>query len=107
MTETEVTSPDHRNHRRQTMKMIKIALIGFALILPALPFVIGATDWLNFNSHVLFALIIGCIATIIVGVIFMAITFHSARSGHDDQLNYRAIVEASADDRQQGESDRR
>ena len=63
--------------------------IGFTtgiLLFVALVFVVIALlDVLSIGSHGVFALFLGTVFSILIGVSLMALVFYSNRSGHDDR----------------------
>ena len=49
----------------------------------------------NLSGHGKFALILAVVFSLLTALLFMGIIFFSSRSGHDEQPNYREIVEAA------------
>jgi len=56
-----------------------LSLLGMSLLFVML----ARLEVFNASPEVGFALILGVIATIVIGVGLMALVFHSSRSGHD------------------------
>ena len=73
----------------------RVILICLAIAIPASIYFIffAFGDDHNVSGHGYTAHIIGVIAAFISAFFFMGITFFSSRGGHDEQPNYRKIVE--------------
>lgn len=89
------TAPDDDGAKSSRRAVLWGAAIATVAIV-ALPFVTGATDWLQFEPDIVFALILGMIGTAFTTIYLMSLVFRSARTGVDDQLNYREMVKTSA-----------
>ncbi len=73
----------------------RVLLISLVIAIPAAIYFIffGFKDGDNISQHGYTAHILGVILAFISAFVFMGITFYSSRSGHDEQPNYRELVE--------------
>lgn len=74
---------------------VRVIALSMILIIPAsiylIFFTLGDDNLVSRHGHI--AHILGVILAFASALLFMGITFFSARSGHDDQPNYRQLVE--------------
>ena len=66
--------------------MITLALV---LVPVAIMVTLAGTGWLGDpppNGHFVFAFALGATATVLLAVGLFALSFHSSRSGHDEQI---------------------
>lgn len=69
---------------RKTMIILALVLVPVAVMV-----LFAATGWLGGqfpNGHFVFAFALGAVATVLLSVGLFALSFYSARSGHDEQI---------------------
>lgn len=68
--------------RSKTTLFVVITVL-LLLVLSLIAIIFARLEVFSASPHIAFALFLGVIATIAVGVGLMALVFHSSRSGHD------------------------
>ena len=90
MTENE---DEHRSDpadeaRRQSRRMARRAVIatcGLAFLAVFAFVLLVDQDWYGFSPRILITLTAGVVATVALAAVLMAVSFHSARTGVDEQ----------------------
>ncbi len=92
MQKSEQTSKQNNEAKTNAKRVILICLaIAIPVSIYLIFFAFGNDH--NVSGHGFAAHIIGVIAAFLSAFFFMGITFFSSRGGHDEQPNYRKIVE--------------
>jgi hypothetical protein len=83
---------DRRRNARRAARLFGFVaaglIAGVAVIIAAARF-----DFFSAGFHVNFAMLLGAVGTIAVGVGLMALTFYSSRSGADDRVKSDPVDE--------------
>lgn len=69
---------------RKTVIILAIVLVPVALMVAGATLGIGGNAFPN--AHFVAAFAIGATGSVLLSVVLFALSFHSARSGHDDQV---------------------
>ena len=62
------------------------ACLGFIAVIMLLVWVMGGFEGANLGFHGWVAIVLGMVLTSVLGVVLMALVFHSDRSGRDDSV---------------------
>lgn len=92
MSEQEVDTSKPNAAKKNAVRVLVISIL-IAIPVTAYFLMFGVKDDAGVSNHGMIALTLAIVLGFLSAFLFMGITFFSARSGIDDQPNYREIVE--------------